>query len=101
MSVTREQVLQVARLARLELGETEIVQLTDELNGILAHVSELSAADTAAVEGFSTATEWPAPLRDDEPGAQPLANAPSSLSPHFVNGFFTVPRLAALDPDAE
>jgi aspartyl-tRNA(Asn)/glutamyl-tRNA(Gln) amidotransferase subunit C len=101
MSVNREQVLQVAKLAKLQLGEDEIAQLTEELNRILAHVGELSAAETASVEGLSGAAEWPAPLRDDVAGADPLLQSSSTLSAHFANGFFTVPRLAALDASPE
>lgn len=97
MSVTRAEVLQVAELARLHLSPTEVERLTEELNGILAHVAELERADVSNVSAVGGATEWPAPLRADEPGADPLTGAPTALSDHAEQNFFTVPRLAALD----
>jgi aspartyl-tRNA(Asn)/glutamyl-tRNA(Gln) amidotransferase subunit C len=97
MGVKREDVLHVARLARLHLSDDEIALFTVQLNDILAHVAELGALDATSVPPMTSAAEWPAPLRDDVPGADPLAFEPSQLSAHTEAGFFTVPRLAALD----
>lgn len=100
MSVSRTDVLHVAQLARLRLSEDEVSLFTEQLNGILAHVAELQAVDTSAVEAVVGAAEWPAPLRDDQPGADPLAVPATQLSPQQEAGFFSVPRLAALDSEA-
>jgi aspartyl-tRNA(Asn)/glutamyl-tRNA(Gln) amidotransferase subunit C len=97
MTVRREDVLHVARLARLRLSDEEIALFTVQLNDILAHVAELAALDTATVPPVLGAAEWPAPLRTDEPGPDPLAFDSTKLSTHNEAGFFTVPRLAALD----
>ncbi|MGH7460213.1 MAG: Asp-tRNA(Asn)/Glu-tRNA(Gln) amidotransferase subunit GatC [Longimicrobiales bacterium] len=99
MAVTRDDVLHVAKLARLDLSHEEVTLFTQQLNGILSHVAELSVADTAAVPPVVSAAEWPAPLRDDLPGADALAFPAVELSPHHEAGFFTVPRLAALDSE--
>ena len=100
MSVTRDDVLHVARLARLELSEQEVERFTSQLNSILAHVSELEAADLGSAGPVLGAAEWPAPLRTDQAGPDALACPPAELSLHSEAGFFTVPRLAALDADA-
>ena len=100
MSVTREEVLHVAALARLELSAAEIAALITQLNDILDHVNVLEAADVGEIPAVTGASEWPAPLRADEPGADPLNLPATALSESSEQGFFTVPRLAALDADA-
>ena len=101
MSVTRSDVLHVASLARLQLSDSEVALFTDQMNSILAHVAELQALDISEVEAVTGAAQWPAPLRDDLPGADPLSIPAVQLSSHEEAGFFTVPRLAALDSEAE
>ncbi|MGH7460648.1 MAG: Asp-tRNA(Asn)/Glu-tRNA(Gln) amidotransferase subunit GatC [Longimicrobiales bacterium] len=100
MSVSRADVLHVAKLARLPLSEDEVSLFTEQLNSILAHVQELQVVDVTAVEAVVGAAQWPAPLRDDLPGADPLVRSVVQLSPHQEAGFFSVPRLPALDSDA-
>ena len=100
MSVTREDVLYVAGLARLELSGAEISAFTEQLNDILGHVADLQSADVSNVSALTGASEWPAPLRSDEPGADPLNVEATALSQAAEQGFFTVPRLAALDAGA-
>jgi aspartyl-tRNA(Asn)/glutamyl-tRNA(Gln) amidotransferase subunit C len=49
MAITREDVLHVAALARLELREDEIGRLTEQLNDILAAVGKVSELDLSDV----------------------------------------------------
>ncbi|MBX6362447.1 MAG: aspartyl/glutamyl-tRNA amidotransferase subunit C [Gemmatimonadetes bacterium] len=96
MAVTREEVLHVARLARLRLLPEEVERFTGQLNDILEHFGELASADLAGIAP-EPATSWPAPVRPDTAPPDPLALPPSALAPAWEAGFFTVPRLAALD----
>jgi len=97
MSVSRDDVLHVARLARLRLTEEELTQFTGQLNSILLHVIELQELGEIDAEALASTAEWPAPLRDDQPGADPLKVAPAAFAPGWQDGFFTVPRLAAME----
>lgn len=97
MAVTREDVLHVAALARLRLQEDEVERFTDQLNDILSHMEVLGTLDLEGVEAIDAATEWSAPLRADEVAPDALSVPPSELAPSWRDGFFTVPRLAALD----
>jgi len=99
MAVTSADVLHVAALARLRLSVAEVDKLTAQLNDILAHVTELAEAGTAGVEP-EPATTWPARLRGDGEPADTLALPPAELAPAWAEGFFTVPRLAAMDSAA-
>jgi aspartyl-tRNA(Asn)/glutamyl-tRNA(Gln) amidotransferase subunit C len=100
MSVSRDDVLAVAKLARLRLSAQEIERLTEQLNSILDHMDELRGVPLAGVPAMGGAAEGAAPLRDDVPAADPLAQPPAAFAAAWQDGFFTVPRLAALDADA-
>jgi aspartyl/glutamyl-tRNA(Asn/Gln) amidotransferase C subunit len=94
MAVTREDVRRVGELARLSLDASEIAALTQQLNAILEHMEALdaAAADPASAEWEDTGR---APLRTDEPAADPLIGSPARIAPAWEAGFFTVPRLAS------
>jgi len=55
MPLSREEVLHVALLARLELSEEEIERYTWELNRVLEHIEKLKELDTEGVEPTSHA----------------------------------------------
>jgi aspartyl-tRNA(Asn)/glutamyl-tRNA(Gln) amidotransferase subunit C len=93
MAITREQVLHVARLARLELSEEEVERLGAQLSAILDAVSKVSELDLTDVEPMS----HPLPLvnvwADDEPRPSlPLEDALAN-APERDGDFFRVPGL--------
>ena len=56
MAITREEVLHVAKLARLELTDDEVERLTGQLSAILEAVSKVSELDLADVPAVLAAT---------------------------------------------
>jgi len=95
MAVTREQVERMATLARLRLSEAEVTSFTAQLGDILAHARELEQIGPAPdVEAGPAA---PSPLRADEPGRDEMAILPEAMAPSWVDGFFTLPRLPAME----
>lgn len=79
--IDRDQVLHVARLARLRLDEAEVDRMQRELAGILSHVDRISELDLADVPPTSHVVRLENVLREDEvvPGLtaeRALANAP-------------------------
>jgi|SRR5690606_3670047 len=100
MTIRREEVQQIAALARLELNEEELASLARDLGSILDHIEELSTVDVEGVEPMEGVSGHPAPMRRDEPGADPLHRRPEEIAPAWEEGFFLVPRLAALDAEA-
>ena len=81
MSISREQVLHVARLARLDLREDELDRLTQELGAILDAVSKVAELDLVDVPPTSHPLELVNVWAEDEPHAslpldEALANAP-------------------------
>lgn len=90
--IDREQVLHVARLARLELSEEEVERMIGELSGILEHVERMRELDLEGVEPTSHVVALENVLRPDQPRpgldrAVALSGAPEEA----VEGFFRVP----------
>jgi aspartyl-tRNA(Asn)/glutamyl-tRNA(Gln) amidotransferase subunit C len=82
MAIERERVEHVARLARLDLREEEVVSLTRELGAILDAVSKVAELDLADVPPTSHPLDLVNVWADDEPHASlpledALANAPA------------------------
>ena len=65
--IDREQVLHVARLARLRLSDDEVERMSSELSGILDHVERIAELDLDDVEPTSHVIELENVLRPDEP----------------------------------
>ena len=65
--IDREQVLHVARLARLRLDDEEVERMARELSGVLEHVDKLGELDLEGAEPTSHVVALENVLRDDEP----------------------------------
>lgn len=86
----------VARLARLELDESEVARLTRELEGVLAHMDRIAGLELEPAGPDPEGRGLTPVLRPDRPDADPLAFGPEAMAPDWRDGFFVVPRLAAL-----
>ena len=87
--IDREQVLHVARLARLRLSDDEVEQMSSELSTILDHIEKINELDLEEVEPTSHVVEVENILRDDVvtpslPVDVALAGAPERTGDHFV-----------------
>jgi len=65
--IDREQVLHVARLARLRLADDEVEQMARELSGVLDHVDKIGELDLEAAEPTTHVVALENVLREDEP----------------------------------
>ena len=88
MAITRDDVLHVARLARLELSDAEVERFQEQLSAILEAVSKVQELDLADVPPTSHPLDVVNVWRDDEPRPslpveQALANAPDSQDDMF------------------
>ncbi len=89
--IDREQVLHVARLARLKLGDDEIERMSGELSGILQHVERISELDLDRVEPTSHVIELENVLRPDEPRPSWPREKVLEAAPDAAQGAFRVP----------
>jgi len=101
MSVSREEIRRIASLAKLRLSPDEERALAADLNDILEHVVTLEvAADGSESDVGAMAGEAPAPPPERPAEADALAHPPAAIAPEWVEGFFVVPRLPAVDGPA-
>jgi aspartyl-tRNA(Asn)/glutamyl-tRNA(Gln) amidotransferase subunit C len=101
MSVTRNDVLHIAGLARLGIDPARADALTAELTAILSHMEVLSQVDTSGVSTAATTGATGTPLRPDV-GVTPLMTGTiTSIAPAMRDGFFLVPRLATHEDSTE
>lgn len=91
MTITREQVLHVAKLARLALTDEEVERLGAQLDAILEAVSKVSELDLADVPPTSHPLDLVNVLGDDEPRPSLDRDAALALAPEAEDGAFKVP----------
>jgi aspartyl-tRNA(Asn)/glutamyl-tRNA(Gln) amidotransferase subunit C len=89
--IEREQVLHVARLARLRLSEDELERMAGELSGILEHVDRIAELDLEGAEPTSHVVELENVLRADEPHQSLERDVALAQAPDPVDGAFRVP----------
>jgi aspartyl-tRNA(Asn)/glutamyl-tRNA(Gln) amidotransferase subunit C len=93
MAITREQVVHVAKLARLELSDKELERMQDQLSAILEAVGKVAELDLAEIEPTAHPLDLVNVLAEDDPRPclpreEALANAPDP-----EDGFFGVPAV--------
>ena len=87
--IDREQVLHVARLARLRLGDDEVERMESELGGILDHIEKIGELDLDGVAPTTHVVDVAGALRADEPRPswpreEMLAAAPDATDEGFA-----------------
>ena len=87
----REQVLHVARLARLALDEDELATMASELSAVLDHVERIRELDLDDVEPTSHAVDVAGVMRPDEPIPCLDRDVVLAAAPEPVDGGFGVP----------
>jgi aspartyl-tRNA(Asn)/glutamyl-tRNA(Gln) amidotransferase subunit C len=97
MSIGRDEVLHVAKLAELAVRDNELPRLVEQLNRIVDYVATLDEVPSDRIAEPYLAGPMSVSLRDDVVGPVPLAHPPSTLAPEFAEGFFLVPRHGAME----
>jgi len=88
MTISRDEVLHVARLARLELSEQEVERFAEQLSAILEAVGKVSELDLEGVEPTAHPLDLANVWAEDEPrpslsADEALANAPDREDDSF------------------
>jgi aspartyl-tRNA(Asn)/glutamyl-tRNA(Gln) amidotransferase subunit C len=93
MSLSHDEILRIAHLARLEVREDEVVALQQKLDAILGLIDRMRSVDTTGVEPMSHAQDLVQRLREDrvtEPDARALYQ---SVAPQVEAGLYLVPKV--------
>jgi aspartyl-tRNA(Asn)/glutamyl-tRNA(Gln) amidotransferase subunit C len=95
--ITRDEVLEIALLARLRLSEAEVERLRAELASILDYMDKLRGLDTEGVEPMTHAVPLDCPLRPDQPAPSLSADEALAGAPQRSDDLFTVPRIIEVE----
>ena len=93
MSVDKDTVKKIARLARLDVPEERQEQIAGELQAILSWIEELSEVDTANIEPLASVTGHSLPLRVDKVTDGNKVDDILANAPEHASGFFVVPKV--------
>ena len=91
MAITRDTVLSVARLARLELAADEVEVMQESLGKILGYVEQLGELSTDGVPETAHVAAERAPLRDDRLVPSLDTDTATAEAPRRAGGGFAVP----------
>ena len=89
--IEREQVLHVAKLARLRLSDDEIDRMAKELSGILDHIEKIGELELDDVQPTSHVVALENVLRADEPRPSWPRERMLEVAPDAGDGGFRVP----------
>jgi aspartyl-tRNA(Asn)/glutamyl-tRNA(Gln) amidotransferase subunit C len=91
MAISRDEVLHVARLARLELSEPELERFAEQLNAILEAVGKVGELDLSGVEPTAHPLELANIWAEDEPRPSLTVEEALADAPDREDGAFRVP----------
>jgi aspartyl-tRNA(Asn)/glutamyl-tRNA(Gln) amidotransferase subunit C len=93
MSISKQDVMYVANLARLNLDEESIDAFADQIGSILDYVDALRQVDTTGIEPTSHAISLSNAFREDTPKPHPGADSALENAPEKESGQFVVPKI--------
>lgn len=103
MSISQDQVRQVAHLARLGVTDAEVQEHSESLTKILDIIEQMSAIDTTTVEPMSHPIEnyqvdhhqqkVELPLREDEISESNERESYQAIAPLAKHGLYLVPQV--------
>lgn len=89
--IDREQVLHVARLARLDLTEEEVARMSAELSDVLGHIEKIGELNLVGVPPTTHVVEVSNALRPDEPEPSLPREVALASATSVADGGFLVP----------
>ncbi len=93
MSVDRDTVKRIAKLARLALEESRVEPMMNELNGILDWVRQLEEVNVDGIAPMTSVVAQRLKMRDDIVTEGAAADAVTSNAPESEDNFFIVPKV--------
>jgi aspartyl-tRNA(Asn)/glutamyl-tRNA(Gln) amidotransferase subunit C len=93
MKITKDDVVHVANLARLELSEEAIEKFAEQIGEILDHVDSLKRVDTQGVSATTHAISLTNAFRDDDMSESADRDLSMANAPESEDGSFVVPKI--------
>lgn len=96
--LSTDEVAHVARLARLDLSQTEVETYTEQLAAVLGHFADVEGLDTGDVEVMTHPVPLKNVLRKDEVRPSLDRQEVLAMAPDTESGMFRVPRILSEEP---
>lgn len=93
MPLSQQDILHIARLARLRISETEAGAAQVQLNNIFGLIEQMQAVDTNGVEPMSHALDVSQRLREDRVSESDMRDKFQNIAPATENGLYLVPKV--------
>ena len=93
MSVDKNTVRRIAKLARIALPEERVAPMEGELNGILKWVEQLNEVNVEGIEPMTSVVAQSLKMRDDVVTDGDQAEAVTANAPESEDHFFLVPKV--------
>ncbi|MFL0800062.1 MAG: Asp-tRNA(Asn)/Glu-tRNA(Gln) amidotransferase subunit GatC [Agarilytica sp.] len=91
--VEAEQILKLAKLAKLEISQETLEQTATSINEVLALVDQLQSADTGDASPMAHPLDAVQVLRKDEVTEQDNREKYQSVAPATEDGLYLVPKV--------
>ena len=93
MKIDKNTTLKIAKLARIKIDNSEIEELSDELNSILDWVEQLNEVNTDNIEPLSNVSMSKLPFREDIQNNEDKSNDVLSNAPEKLENYYVVPKV--------
>lgn len=93
MSITPEEVLKIANLARLQIKEDEVEQYAKDLSSIIGLVEQMNAVDTKDILPMAHPLDATQRLREDEVREENQRDTFQAVAPAAEKGLYLVPKV--------
>ncbi len=93
MKITKEEILHVADLARLDLDEESIDKFAEQIGTILAYMDKIKSVDTQGVKPTSHAIALTNAFRNDDEKDHLVNEIALANAPEKEAGSFVVPKV--------
>jgi len=93
MSVDKDTVRRIAKLARIAMDDAQAAEMEKELNAVLSWVEQLSDVDVEAVPPMTSIVEQRLRMREDVVADGGYADELMKNAPQAEGHFFVVPKV--------
>ena len=93
MSLSNDQVLRAARLARIALAPGEVESVAVQLNRVLGLIDQMRAVDVSGIEPMAHALDVAQRLRPDEVTETDRREQFQAVAPAVENALYLVPKV--------
>ncbi len=93
MSISPEEVLKIANLARLQIKQDEVEQYATDLSNIINLVEQMNAVDTKDILPMAHPLDATQRLREDKVTEENQRDKFQSIAPSAEKGLYLVPKV--------